>query len=967
MPNRARFSTFPYRSRITGAQSSRLPRIAAVAALAVALFLLAFYPASAGVAPASVSDDPLNQASDTTLTPPALTAEARDGAIELRWDPVPGAVRYRLRVWWDTLPNWQDIGGDDVTAAPYIHTGLTPGRKYYYTIRAVNAAGEMSDWQQDHASATVPAAPATPPPTSTPTPSPTPTATPSSTVTPTPVSASAVSPLTPPLAPPALTAAAVGDAIELRWDPVPGAVRYKLRVWWDPLPNWQDIGGDDVTAAPYTHTGLTPGRKYYYTIRAVNAAGKMSDWQQDHAFATVPDAPGTTLPSPTPTSTTAPGASASPTATPTPTLAASPLPTATPTPTLAATPLPTATPTPTSAQAASPLTPPALTAAAVGNAIELRWDPVPGAVRYKLRVWWDPLPHWQDLGGDDITAAPYTHTGLTPGRKYYYTIRAVNAAGEMSAWQQDHASATVPAGSDAAPPTPTPTLTPPASPSPTSTHTPAPSASRLTPPALTAAAVEGAIELRWDPVPGAVRYRLKVWWDPLPAWKPIAGNGVSATAYTHTDVIPGRKYFYTIRAVNAAGEMSGWQLDYASATVPETPATSQQVAPPPASLDLDPYYRKYLDAAGIPVIASADVDDAELYHARDIILAMLSNRPDLLANMAANRFRVIIYESDGCRGPYQVPELRDDLPPGSCTRTTGIASIRGMANRFTGEVLLVIEAIGVAPATLPYCNFIFVHEFAHLVDYTLSFRLPGPAVFDPGFEPRVRSAYNAALAAGLYQDAYASTDHREYWAEAVTFWFLPDMLTGFVRTPAHVSKLAHYDPRAANLIQEVFRGAALPDCNPVFFRALGTVTGPAGGPLAGVTVMANVRVVPEISPYYWHFTEETLPTRADGLYAISVSKPRLAAVQRLVRLETGESDLESHFILGVAAGPAGVCPAGYLSNASRKVENIPSRSAAKFAIPRGDLSGISLTLAPNFVWTQSTCNPSNAPLPKDGN
>ncbi len=953
---------YPFNTCASRSLSYRVHTLAAAAALAVAFLLLSACPASAA---ASVVDDPPRQASANALAPPALTAEAKDGAIELRWDPVPGAVRYKLRVWWDSLPQWQDLGGDDITAAPYTHTGLTPGRKYYYTIRAVNAAGKMSDWQQAYASATVPAAPATPPPTLTPTPTPSPTAT----ATATPTSAPAASPLTPP----ALTAVAVGDAIELRWDPVPGAVRYKLRVWWDSLPHWRDIGGDDITAAPYTHTGLTPGRKYYYTIRAVNAAGKMSDWQQDHPSATVPAAPATPPPTPTPSPT--------PTATATPTPAATPLPT----------PIPTATPTPVSASAVSPLTPPlappALTAAAVGDAIELRWDPVPGAVRYKLRVWWDSLPRWRDIGGDDVTAAPYTHTGLTPGRKYYYTIRAVNAAGKMGDWQQDLASATVPAapGATLPTPTPTPTPTPAASPSPTPTPTPAathlptpiptatsaptsaPAASPLTPPALTAAAVGDAIELRWDPVPGTVRYKLRVWWDSLPRWRDIGGDGITAAPYTHTGLTPGRKYYYTIRAVNAAGTMSDWQRTYASATASAASHTPQQVAPPPASLGLDPYYRKYLDAGGIPVLASADVDDAELYHARDIILAMLSNRPDLLANMAANRFRVIIYESDGCRGPYQVPELRDDLPPGSCTRTTGIASITGIANRFTGEVLLVIEAIGVAPAILPYCNFILVHEFAHLVDYTLSFRLPGPAVFDPGFEPRVRSAYNAAIAAGLYPDAYAATEPAEYWAEAVTFWFLPDMLTGQVQTPAHVSKLAHYDPRAATLVEEVFGDAALPDCDPVYFRVLGTVTGPAGAPLAGVTVLANVRVVPEIAPYYWHFTKETLPTRADGAYAISVSRPRLAAVQRLVRRATGESDLDSHFILGVAAGRAGACPAGYLSSAGRKVENIPSRSAAKFAIPRGDLSGISLTLAPDFVWTQSTCNPSNAPLPKDEN
>ena len=803
----------PFKARPSRTLSLPIHTLAAVASLAVAFILLTAYTASAALAPASVSDDPPRQASDTILTPPTLTAEARAGAIELRWDPVPGAVRYQLEVWWDSLPDWEPIGEDSLTATSYTHTGLTAARKYYYTIRAVNAAGQTSDWQLDYASATVPTAPdnTLPSPTPTPTPTPTPGAFPSPTPTATPTSPPVTSRLTPPV----LTAAAVEDAIELRWDPVPGAVRYQLEVWWDSLPDWQRIAGDGITATSYTHTGLTPGRKYHYTIRTVNAAGQTSDWQLDYASATVPAAPGNTLPSPTPT----------------PTPAASPSPT------------PTATPTPTAPPVASPLTPPALTAEAIGDAIELRWEAVPAAVRYKLMVWWDPLP----------------------------------------------------------------------------------------------------------------------------AWHPFEGDGITSTSYTHTGVKVGRKYYYTIQAVNAAGQTSDWQLDYASATVPAAPETPQQVAPPPSTLGLDPYYRKYLDAGGIPVLASSDVDDAELYHARDIIAAMLSNRPDLLAAMVANRFRVIIYENDGCRGPFQVPELRDDLPPGRCTHTTGIASIEGRANRFTGEVLLVIEAIGVAPAILPYCNVIFVHEFAHLVDYTLSYQLPGTTVFDPSFDSRVESAYSAAISAGLYQDAYAATHPREYWAEAVTFWFLPDMLTGLVRTPAHVSKLAHYDPQAARLVEEVFGDAALPDCNPVFFRLLGTVTGPGGEPLAGVTVVTDVRAVPELSPNFWHFIEETLPTRAGGAFVVTVSKPKLARFQRLVRQETGKSNLDSHFILGVAGGESGACPAGYLSTAGGKVENIPSRSAAQFAIPRGDLSGISLTIAPNFVWTQPSCLTSNGPLPIDEN
>ena len=202
-----------------------------------------------------------------------------------------------------------------------------------------------------------------------------------------------------------------------------------------------------------------------------------------------------------------------------------------------------------------------LTAQAGASAVELRWNAVSGAVRYELMVWWDPLPVWQPIGGADLTRTSYRHTGLTPGTRYFYTIRTVNAAGRKSEWlgekTKEYPSVTVsqgvPAGGGTSTVTPTPTAT----------------AARLSTPALTATATEGGVALRWGTVPGAVRYELKVWWDPLADWQPIAA--VTDTSYTHSGLTAGRKYFYTIRAVNAAGETSEWlgrkTNEYPSVTV----------------------------------------------------------------------------------------------------------------------------------------------------------------------------------------------------------------------------------------------------------------------------------------------------------------------------------------------------------------------------------------------------------------
>ena len=73
---------------------------------------------------------------------------------------------------------------------------------------------------------------------------------------------------------------------------------------------------------------------------------------------------------------------------------------------------------------------------------------------------------------------------------------------------------------------------------------------------------------------------------------------------------------------------------------PRAPALLQDylaftVTAPPASLELDPFYKKYTDAHGVPVVSSAKVPDAALLMARDIVQFMLANRPDLRRSSSA--------------------------------------------------------------------------------------------------------------------------------------------------------------------------------------------------------------------------------------------------------------------------------------------------------------------------------------------
>jgi len=294
--------------------------------------------------------------------------------------------------------------------------------------------------------------------------------------------------------------------VALDWEAAVGAVRYELMTWWDGAGSWQPLGGDDLTGTTYMHSEVTAGTKYYYSIRAVNAAGKTSRWLSDY-----------------------------------PSVVA-----------IAAKEARTAAPTATATATAPALSAPGMTAKATVRGVVLSWEAAAGAVRYEFMAWWDGAGGWQSIGGDDLTGTTYTHTDVAAGTKYYYTIRAVNAAKETSGWLQDFPSAVAIAVTEAITSTPTPTAT---------ATAPAVSA-----PGITAKATVRGVELSWEVAAGAVRYELMTWWDGAGGWQLFGGDELTGTMYMHTDVEAGTKYYYTIRAVNAAGKKGGWLQDFATAT-----------------------------------------------------------------------------------------------------------------------------------------------------------------------------------------------------------------------------------------------------------------------------------------------------------------------------------------------------------------------------------------------------------------
>ena len=178
------------------------------------------------VASASASATPFVPA-DTTppAAPTGLTATAGDARVTLAWSGPADAATYQV------FQGGSLIGSQAGTTK--VVTGLLNGTTYSFTVKAVDAAGNVSV-----ASAAASARP------------------------------TAVADTTPPAAPTGLRATAGDRQVSLTWSGPSDAAAYQVFRGGTRL----------VTQAgtSYTATGLTNGTSYSFTVKAVDAAGNVS-------------------------------------------------------------------------------------------------------------------------------------------------------------------------------------------------------------------------------------------------------------------------------------------------------------------------------------------------------------------------------------------------------------------------------------------------------------------------------------------------------------------------------------------------------------------------------------------------------------------------------------------------------------------------------------------------------------------
>jgi hypothetical protein len=208
------------------------------------------------------------------------------------------------------------------------------------------------------------------------------------------------------------------------------------------------------------------------------------------------------------------------------------------------------------------------------------------------------------------------------------------------------------------------------------------------------------------------------------------------------------------------------------------------------------FYKKYLDAYGIPVQSSAAVSDTVLASACLIAVNMVRFRADVREEMIQERQRVAVLGLD---------EVTTDVPEYANLYTMFPGpewdALRGVGATIAIPVSSVGQENLLCLTNDPYAGEqVLVQTFATAVLLALE-RVDGST-----FGSRVTAAYDAAMRAGLWQNTYAMENRIEYYAVGVQAWFdakpdvsPPDGIHNDINTRA---ELIQYDPILAGLVAE---------------------------------------------------------------------------------------------------------------------------------------------------------------------
>jgi len=279
-----------------------------------------------------------------------------------------------------------------------------------------------------------------------------------------------------------------------------------------------------------------------------------------------------------------------------------------------------------------------------------------------------------------------------------------------------------------------------------------------------------------------------------PVWPAASGAGGAGAGGSGVDAgqpapVPDAG---SVALVDAAADTGAGEVD-ASIDVPPDPSLCAVADISDAlrgDYDLDPFYTRFADANGIPVIASDSPIDEALRRACLLVIDLSSVRDDVRQALLDQKIRFIMMGAD---------EKTVDTPD-----FAHLGDIDQRARGLGGvpAALCAEESILCDTGTDRWRGeSICVHEYAHTM------QMAGYGVADGTFNARMNDAYDAAMGAGLYADTYAASQPAEYFAEGVQDWYdtnlqatPPNGIHNSVNTRA---ELQAYDPELYDLLAEV--------------------------------------------------------------------------------------------------------------------------------------------------------------------
>lgn len=223
------------------------------------------------------------------------------------------------------------------------------------------------------------------------------------------------------------------------------------------------------------------------------------------------------------------------------------------------------------------------------------------------------------------------------------------------------------------------------------------------------------------------------------------------------------------------------------------------ISTPPDSLNLDPWYKKYVDVNGIPLCSSWRCPDSALVAGHNTLWAMTSMLSDDVMN-ALRKAGTRVTMMGRYEGTTDVPEhayLAADTTLNWDLRARGLGGDLEFPLTSCAEENVLGYQIDKYHA-----EDILIHEFAHSV------HLVGIVQVDPDINDRLEKLLQNAIEKDLWWNTYRTTDIAEYFAEGVQDWFNvnaemdhPDGKHNYVNTR---DELKERDPGLWQLLSEYF-------------------------------------------------------------------------------------------------------------------------------------------------------------------